>query len=140
MSKHENYNKMYISGKSEAREVEPVVENEPIIIEDAVVEEPVVIEEPVVVESVIEETIVEESVVEEPVVEPTPKYAVGVVANCNSLNVREQPNRKAEVITVLRSGTEVQVDVTNTLDVWFHVYTATGLDGFCMKEYIDVKE
>lgn len=136
MSKHKNYNKMYNSGNSEARVTEPVAENEPAIIEDVAVEEPVVIEEPAVVEPVIEESIVEEPVVEE----PAPKYVVGVVANCNSLNVREQPDRKADVIAVLRSGTEIQVDIENTLDVWFHVYTATGLDGFCMKEYIDVKE
>lgn len=126
MSKHHNYNKMYNSGNSEARTVEPEVEKEPIV-----VEEPVTIEAPV--------TVVEETVVVEPVVEE-PKYAVGIVANCNSLNVREHPDRKANVITVLRAGTEVQVDIDSKLDTWVHVYTATGLDGFCMKEYIDIKE
>ena len=123
MSKHKNYNKMYNSGNTEANPEEPVVLMGPIFMEEpAVVEVPV--EEPMV-------TIEEVQV---------PAYAVGVVANCNSLNVREHPDRSAAVITVLRAGSEVQVDVGAKLDTWVHVYTATGLDGFCMKEYIDMKE
>lgn len=120
MSKHKNYNKMYNSGNTEAKPEEPVVLMGPIVME-----EPAVVEVPV-------EVPVEEVQV--------PAYVVGVVANCNSLNVREHPDRKAEVITVLRAGTEVQVDVGSKLDEWVHVYTVTGLDGFCMKEYIDMKE
>lgn len=120
MSEHKNYNKMYNSGNTEAKPVEPVVE------ESVAVKVPaeVSFEEPVMT--------VEEA--------QAPAYAVGVVANCNSLNVREQPDLKAKVIDVLRAGTEVQVDVDSKLDVWVHVYTVTGLDGFCMKEYIDMKE
>lgn len=132
MSKHHNYNKMYNSGTSEARSVEPEVENEPAVTEGVMVEAPIVVEEPVVVDVPVEETVVEAP--------ETSAYAVGIVVNCNSLNVREHADRKAGVITVLRAGTEVQVDVATKLDAWVHVYTATGLDGFCMKEYIDVKE
>jgi hypothetical protein len=126
MSEHKNYNKMYNSGNTEAKPVEPVVE------------EPIVIEEPVAVKVPAEVPFEEPAITIEEV--QAPAYAVGVVANCNSLNVREHPDRKAKVIDVLRAGTEVQVDVDSKLDVWVHVYTVTGLDGFCMKEYIDMKE
>jgi hypothetical protein len=120
MSKHKNYNKMYNSGNTEAKPTEPVVE------------EPVTVD--VSVEIPVEESMI---TIEEVQV---PAYAVGVVANCNSLNVREHPERTATVIDILRAGAEVQVDVSNKFDKWIHVYTVTGLDGFCMKEYIDMKE
>lgn len=77
-------------------------------------------------------------VVDETVTEPVTK--VGTVVDCNSLNVREYPDRKAPVLTILMADTEVAVNVDEQLYEWYHVYTATGLDGFCMKQYIAVEE
>lgn len=76
----------------------------------------------------------------EPVVEETTKFVVGTVVGCTSLNVRAMPDRKAEVISILMSDTEVQVAADESLDEWYHVFTASGLDGFCMKNYIACKE
>lgn len=69
-----------------------------------------------------------------------PETITGIVVDCNSLNVREEPSRKANVLTILMAGTEVQVAADEMLDEWYHVYTASGLDGFCMKKYIAFKE
>lgn len=76
----------------------------------------------------------------EPVVEETIKFAIGTVVGCNSLNVRAMPDRKADVISILMADSEVQIAVDELLDEWYHVFTASGLDGFCMKNYIALKE
>lgn len=115
MSKKKSYNKMFDETVAEPIEQKDLTPIEPVV---ETVTEPVV----------------------EPVTEPTIEFATGVVVDCNSLNVREHPDRKADVISILMNGAEVQVNVTNSYDEWYHVFTATGLDGFCMKKYIAVKE
>lgn len=88
----------------------------------------------------IEPVVTEPTPMPEPAIEETVKFATGVVVDCNSLNVRAYPDRKAEVVSIIMADTEVQVNVTDSYDEWYHVFTATGLDGFCMKKYITVKE
>lgn len=79
-------------------------------------------------------------VVEEPVFEEeTPEIVTGIVTDCTCLNMREHPDRKAEIISVLPGGSEVRVNISEKLDEWYHVYTVTGLDGFCMRQYIAVE-
>jgi len=65
---------------------------------------------------------------------------VGVVTGCAKLNVRENPSMEASVVCVLRSEAEVEVDVTKDYGEWYHVCTATGLEGFCMKKFIDIRD
>lgn len=119
MGKKKSYNKMFDEtvaepiAEQDLNPIEPVAES---------VTEPVV------------ETVVE------PVIEETIEFATGIVTDCNSLNVRAMPDRKAPVSTILMAGAEVQVNVTDSYDEWYHVFTATGLDGFCMKNYIAIKE
>ena len=76
---------------------------------------------------------------EVPVEEPQPKFATGKVTGCYSLNVREHPNVKANVLCTIPGSAEVQVDVSNSYADWYHVITKSGVDGFCMKKYISVK-
>lgn len=144
MSNHVNYNKMHNHAPKNNEHIE-----EPVV-EEAVeaVEEPAVINEPVIEETievaeetpVVEETVVEESAVEEPIVEAPQNFAVATVVDCGSLNLREHPDTKAKVLSVLPKNTEVQVEITNAFDDWYHVCTATGLEGYCMKQYIAIKE
>lgn len=115
MGKKKSYNKMFDETVAEPIEQQDLTPIEPVV---ETVTEPVV----------------------EPVVEPTIEFATGVVVDCNSLNVRAMPDRKADVVSILMNGDEVQVNVTDSYDEWYHVFTATGLDGFCMKKYIAVKE
>ena len=89
------------------------------------------------------ETVTEPEVVEPEVVMPQPveepKFVIGKVVDCVKLNVREHPNTDAEVVCIIPEGTELQVDVDNYYDGWFRVYTAAGQEGFCMKQFINVK-
>ena len=61
----------------------------------------------------------------------------GFIDNCSKLNVRENPNIDAKVLTILNKGDKVQINSEN--DGWYEVFYK-GISGFCMKEYINKKE
>ena len=98
-------------------------------------------------ETVIEETTVEETSVTTPeietdepvVVEETPKFVIGVVVGCGKLNVRKQMSTTADILCELPVKSEVQVFADENNDEWYHVITASGIEGYCMKKYITVK-
>ena len=85
-----------------------------------------------------------ETVVEEPVVEKKPepkkKVKIGVVANCERLNVRNNPHPAAHVELVISKGTEVEITGSNGDFYSVRKGTTTeGFNGWCMKKYISVK-
>ena len=93
-------------------------------------------------EEVVEEEVVEEVVTEEPedAPEPTPEHVFGVVSHCATLNIRKTPELfRNNVVTVVSSGTELEIDNDNSTNEWFKVYTKEGVTGFCMKKYVTVK-
>lgn len=79
------------------------------------------IEEPVV------ETVVEEKV-EEPI--------IGVVVDCTKLNVRVAPYLDADVECVIPVSSEVTINEAESVEEFYKVCTAAGIEGFCMKKYI----
>lgn len=81
------------------------------------------------VENVVEETV--EVVEKEPV--------TGVVTDCRRLNVRMEPNTKAEVVTVIDAATELMIDEEHSTDEFYKVSTAAGVEGYCMKKYVTIK-
>ena len=89
--------------------------------------------EPEVVETADVELTEADPVETEPVA-PTPVY--GIVSGCNSLNIRKEPNRNAEVLCVETIKAIVAVDLDKSTDEWDAVCTKDGVDGFCMKQYI----
>ena len=113
-NKKKNYNKMY---DSEDKQVAPEEIIEPI-------------------EEVIEPV---EEAIEQPVVETKPETVTGVVSNCSKLNVREQMNATSTILCVLPVSSEVKVIAGEVHDDWYHVFTASGVEGFCMKKYIAIK-
>jgi hypothetical protein len=84
---------------------------------------------------------VEEPVVKvvEPVVETPKPEVVGVVVDCAKLNVRAQPNPRATVVCVIPQSSEVTVDEAESTEEFYKVCTAAGAEGFCMKEFIELK-
>lgn len=117
MSKHyNNYSKPY------SRPVNP----------ETVIEE---------VETVEVEEIPEEiPVIEEAsVVKPTPVMEVtGVVIDCSKLNMRFEPSADAEIMCTLIRGTEVVIDEAESTDEFYAVCTPAGMEGYCMRKYIEV--
>ena len=63
----------------------------------------------------------------------------GVVVDCVKLNVRKRPSYDAAIVTEIPAGIKVQIiDEESTKD-FYHVCTATGIEGFCMKKFIEIK-
>ena len=75
---------------------------------------------------------------ETPVVEEEPKIVTGTVVGCAKLNIREQMNTYSTILCVIPAGAEVEIIADEEHDEWYHVITATGIEGFCMKKYIQL--
>lgn len=87
------------------------------------------------VEPVVRPVLVEEAV---ETVE-LPKTVKGVVVDCMKLNVRANPKTNADVLCVLNVGSEMEIDVAGSTDEWFRVNTAAGVDGYCMRKFVNAK-
>ena len=66
-----------------------------------------------------------------------PEKVIGVVANCSKLNVRATPDATAEVVCVIDVNSEVEIDVEKTTLDWVSVCTTTGIEGYCMRKFIE---
>lgn len=69
-----------------------------------------------------------------------PTSGVGIVTGCAKLNVRPDASTNGTPLCVLSEGDILIVDLENSVDGWYKVYTEVGIEGFCMKAYIEVKE
>ena len=63
---------------------------------------------------------------------------IGVV-NCNKLNVREEPSLDSTIVCEVNSQTELMIDENESNDEFYKVFTASGIEGFCMKKFIAVQ-
>lgn len=90
--------------------------------------------------SIVEEAAVEP--VDQPVEEaPKKETKVGIVANCEKLNLRRSPLKDsdgANIITELLSGVAVVIDEDESTPNFYKVTTETGLEGYCMKQFIEL--
>lgn len=73
----------------------------------------------------------------EPVVEVAaePTEAEGKV-NCKKLHLRSEADVESDSLRILAGGTRVLVYPATSTDEFYHVCTANGLEGFCMKKFI----
>lgn len=67
----------------------------------------------------------------------TPELVTGTVANCAKLNVRVKPEATADVLCVLNAASELEINVNESTSEWFRVITATGVEGYCMRKFIN---
>lgn len=79
------------------------------------------------------ETKVEENVDEQ-------KPVVGIVEDCTKLNLRKEPNLEADVLTEVLSGSTLFINDEESTDEFYKVCTASGLEGYCMKTFVSIKE
>lgn len=68
-----------------------------------------------------------------------PKNVKGVVSNCAKLNVRAEPNVTADIVSVLDNNSEINIDVAKSDKNWFYVCTAAGIEGYCMRKFVNAK-
>lgn len=104
-----------------------------------------VVEEEVKVEAVVNTETVEETVqAPTPTVEPevaaeaeSPETVTGIIVNCARLNVRKNPEFDADVLCVLDKDTEVEIDMAQSTSDFFRIVTASGVEGFCMRQFVE---
>lgn len=73
----------------------------------------------------------------EPVKEET---KIGVVDNCERLNVRSEPNPQAEIVCAINKATEVVIDEVKSTNEFYNICLSSGIEGFCMKRYITIQQ
>lgn len=64
---------------------------------------------------------------------------MGEVTNCKTLNIRENPSGSASILGSIPIGSIVMVDESESTDKFYKVYTESGAEGFCMKDYIEIQ-
>ena len=120
--------KKYYKPTQEEKSENLEIENK--VIEETVVDQP---ESEVAEEELAEETVEESEVSEE---EPIDLFG-GIVTNCKLLNVREKPDKESKALCMIKKEDEVQIKMSESSDNWYKVVTATGIEGYCMKKYIE---
>lgn len=99
---------------------------------------PVVEDEPVATPDPEVAPVIEDAPVADP--EPENDEVIGVVVDCARLNVRKEPSSDADVLTTIPVGAEVQVDIFESTNDFYKVCTETGVEGYCMADYIKVED
>lgn len=62
----------------------------------------------------------------------------GYVINCSRLNVRTEPDMKADVVAIIDAGTRLTYEPTDS-DDWYKICTVVGIKGFCKAEFVGDK-
>jgi len=78
--------------------------------------------------------VTEDEIEYEPELETVSEVKKGVV-NCGQLNVRAETSKDSEILGVIKQGVEVIIE--DASDDFYKVCTEAGLDGYCMKQFID---
>jgi len=64
--------------------------------------------------------------------------ALARVANCAFLDVLEEPDLSADVIMALPEKTEVMIETAASTKDFYKIYTAAGMEGYCMRQFIAI--
>lgn len=68
------------------------------------------------------------------------KKTFGTVSNCKKLNVRSEAVKKTNnVLCIVSVGDRLSIDEKKSTNAWFYITTATGVSGYCMKEFVTVE-
>lgn len=68
---------------------------------------------------------------------PLPDTVSGMVVGCAKLNVRKEPNLFADIVCALNVQSEIEIDVEKSDKDWFYICTATGVEGYCMRKFVE---
>ena len=73
--------------------------------------------------------------------EPTkdePKTTIGKVT-AKRLNIREKPDIGSSILCVAEANSELMIE-EDASDEWFKVCTVLGVEGYCMKKFVDINK
>ena len=65
---------------------------------------------------------------------------IGFVTNCKKLNIREEPRIDATVVCEVDYLTELTIDENESTEEFYKVFTAAGIEGFCMRNFITIQK
>lgn len=65
------------------------------------------------------------------------KTVEGMVVGCAKLNVREEANLFSDVVCTLNVTSEIEIDLEKSTKDWFYICTASGIEGYCMRKYVE---
>lgn len=63
---------------------------------------------------------------------------MGRIVNTSLVNVREFPSSVSEAITFLKRNDIVEVLVDDSTDEFYHIITPTGVEGYCMRKFVNL--
>lgn len=81
--------------------------------------------------------IVNVEVMEEPKPEP---QVIGVVTECEKLNVRRGSLMASPVLCTVNRGAKLVIDEKESTNEFYRVCTADGVKGYCVKKFINIKK
>lgn len=84
------------------------------------------------------ETVEEEIAVENTTESVEPSTVLGVVTECVKLRVRSTPEIADNVLAEIILASEVLVDLKESTDEFYKITTEVGVEGYCMKQYINI--
>lgn len=119
-NKHENKSRIERKFESADEMVEALNNQKPEVVDSI----PVVVSKPEVVTPIVPEV-------------EAPKN-LGKVVDCVKLNVREEPSTKASVVFEIPVGSTVFIDETCSTDEFYKICTEHGVEGYCMKKFIEI--
>mgnify|MGYP001336233650 CR=1 FL=1 len=64
---------------------------------------------------------------------------IGFVTNCKKLNVRKEPKTDSDIVCEIDYQTELMIDENESTEEFYKVFTTTGIEGFCMKKFIEIQ-
>ncbi len=62
---------------------------------------------------------------------------MGIVVNCEKLNVRNEPDKNADIVQIIDASSKVEISLNDSTDEFYKVYTETGMSGYCKKQYVN---
>lgn len=65
---------------------------------------------------------------------------IGVVTDCLKLNIRQRPYKDSEVVAISACLDELSIDIEASTNDWYAVCTVAGIEGFCMKKFVAVRQ
>ena len=74
-----------------------------------------------------------------PVKPAKPVTKNGVVSGCAKLNIRDGASTTADVLCVVDANSELVVYINENFGEFYKVCTASGVEGYCMKNYVSLK-
>lgn len=84
----------------------------------------------------------EEQIQNENVLEETPtstqSNVVNVRVNANALNIRKEPKKDADIVTIVYKDELLVLVESTSIDGFYKVRTYTGIDGYCMEQFVDL--